>query len=139
LDTLQRKGKTVSANKRKWEQRSAAFIEGALERMRGGENVKALARELGVARSLLYKWKQRAEGYVPAKKAARVEDPRDRRVRELKKKVGQLEGVIGQKTLELDFFAAALRRIRETRQKRSGSGEMASTQKSASGRNRKAD
>ena len=55
------------------------------------------------------------------------------------KKVGELEGVIGQKTLELDFFAGALRRIEESRQKKGISGETASTLKSASGCNRKAD
>jgi len=70
---------------------------------------------------------------------AAAEDPRDRRVRELEQKVGELEGVIGQKTLELDFFAGALRRIKETRRTRGSSGERASTQKSASGCDRKAD
>jgi hypothetical protein len=60
-------------------------------------------------------------------------------VRELEKKVGELEGVIGQKTLELDFFAGALRRIKETRQKKGNSGATASTRKSAGGCNRKAD
>ena len=63
----------------------------------------------------------------------------DRRVRELEQKVGELEGVIGRKALESDFFAGALRRIKEARQKRGSSGEMASTRKSGSGCNRKAD
>jgi hypothetical protein len=140
LDTLQRKGKGVSEKaKRKWERRSAAFRESALERMKNGENVRALARELGVSKSLLYWWKQRAEGRLKPKELGATEDPQDRRVRELEKKVGELEGVIGQKTLELDFFAGALRRIGETRQRRSKSGETASTQKSAGGCNRKAD
>ena len=125
--------------KRKWERRSAAFRESALERMKRGENVRALAKELGVPRSLLDWWKQQAEGRLKPKEAGAAEDPQERRVRELEKKVGELEGVIGQKTLELDFFAGALRRIKETRQKRSSSGEMASTRKSAGGCNRKAD
>ena len=125
--------------KRKWERRSAAFRESALERMKRGENVRALAKELGVPRSLLYWWKQQAEGRLKPKEAGAAEDPQERRVRELEKKVGELEGVIGQKTRELDFFAGALRRIKETRQKRSSSGEMASTRKSAGGCNLKAD
>ncbi len=125
--------------KRKWEKRSAAFKESALERMKNGENVRALAKELGVPKSLLYWWKHRAEGRLKAKEPGATEDPRDRRVRELEKKVGELEGVIGQKTLELDFFAGALRRIKESRQKRSSAGETASIAKSADGCNRKAD
>ena len=125
--------------KRKWERRSAAFKQSALERMKRGENVRALAKELGVPRSLLYWWKQQAEERLKPKEPGAAEDPRERRVRELEKKVGELEGVIGQKMLELDFFAGALRRIKESRQKRSSSGEMASTPKSEGGCNRKAD
>ena len=124
--------------KRKWERRSAAFKQNALERMKDG-NIRGLAKELGVPVSLLYWWKQRAEGRLKPKEPGAAEDPRDRRVRDLEKKVGELERVIGQKTLELDFFAGALRRIKESRQKRSNSGGTASTRKSAGGCNRKAD
>ena len=107
--------------------------------MKTCDNVKALAKELGVARQQLYWWKQRAEQRANPREPGASEDPRDRRIRELTKKVAELEGVIGRKTLELDFFAGALRRIEESRQKKGMSGETASTQKSASGCNRKAD
>lgn len=125
--------------RRKWERWPPALRQRALERMRRGENVEALAAELGATRSLLYWWKQRAEGRLKPRHSGAAEDPRDRRIRELERKVGELEGVIGQKALELDFFAGALRRIEERRQRRSSSGEMASTPKSAGGCNRKAD
>jgi transposase-like protein len=107
--------------------------------MKRGENGRALAKELGVPKSLLYWWKQRAEGRLKPKDPGAAEELRDRRVQELERKVGELEGVIGQKTLELDFFAGALRRIKGSRQKRSSSGEMALTTKSAGGWNRKTD
>jgi transposase-like protein len=126
-------------SRRKWDRYSAAFRQQALERMKTSDNVKALAKELGVARQQLYWWKQRAEQRANAREPGASEDPSDRRIRELTKKVAELEGVIGQKTLELDFFAGALRRIEESRQKKGMSGETASTQKSASGCNRKAD
>ena len=125
--------------RRKWDRYSAAFRQQALERMKTCDNVKALAKELGVARQQLYWWKQRAEQRANPREPGASEDPRDRRIRELTKKVAELQGVIGQKTLELDFFAGALRRIEESRQKKGMSGETASTQKSASGCNRKAD
>jgi transposase-like protein len=125
--------------RRKWDRYSAAFRQQALERMKTCDNVKALAKELGVARQQLYWWKQRAEQRANPREPGASEDPRDRRIRELTKKVAELEGVIGQKTLELDFFAGALRRIEESRQRKGMSGETASTQKSASGCNRKAD
>ena len=125
--------------RQKWDRWPAEFRERALERMKTCHNVKALAKELGVARQQLYWWKQRDEGRANPREPGATEDPRDRRIRELAKKVAELEGVVGQKTLELDFFAGALRRIKESRQKRGMSGETASTLKSASGCNRKAD
>lgn len=125
--------------RRKWDRYSAEFRQQALERMKTCANVKALAKELGVARQQLYWWKQRAEQRANPREPGATEDPRDRRIRELTKKVAGLEGVIGQKTLELDFFAGALRRIEESRQRKGMSGETASTLKSASGCNRKED
>ena len=122
--------------RRKWERLSAEFRRNALERMKAGANVKALAKELGVARQLLYWWKQRAEGL---NESSAAEDPRDRRIQELEKKIGELEGAIGKKALELDFFASALRRIEESRRKKDKPGATASTPKSAGGCNRKAD
>jgi transposase-like protein len=119
--------------------RSAGFKECALERMKRSEDVKALARELGVPRSTLYLWRNQAKRRLQPTEPGAVEDPRDHRIRELVEKVGELEAVIGRKTLELDFFAGALRRIGATRQRRSISGEKASTRKSAEGCNRKAD
>ena len=125
--------------RRKWDRYSAEFRQQALERMKTCDNVKALAKELGVARQQLYWWKQRAEQRANPREPGATEDPRDRRIRELTKKVAELEGVIGQKTLELDFFAGALRRIEESRQKKGMCGETASTLKSARGCNRKED
>src|SRR2546427_1994817 len=109
--------------RRKWDRRSAEFRQRALERMKTCQNVKALAKELGVARQQLYWWRQQAERRQKPSEPGAIEDPRDRRIRELEKKVAELEGVIGKKTLELDFFAGALRRIGESRQKKGRSEE----------------
>ena len=125
--------------KRKWERRPEEFRQRALERMKTCKNVKVLAKELGVARQLLYIWKQQAEGPKKASEPGASEDPRERRIRELEKEVGELKGVVGQKTLEADFFAGALRRIEESRRKKGKTGATASTPKSAGGCNRKVD
>jgi len=126
-------------SRRKWDRWPAEFRQRALERMKTCQNVKVLAKQLGVARQLLYLWKQQAEGRKKTSELRASEDPRDRRIRELEKKVGDLQGCIGQKTLELDFFAGALRRIEESRQKKGKTGATASTPKSAGGCNRKVD
>ena len=125
--------------KRKWERRPEEFRQRALERMKTCKNVKVLAKELGVARQLLYIWKQQAEGPKKVSEPGASEDPRERRIRELEKEVGELKGVVGQKTLEADFFAGALRRIEESRRKKGKTGATASTPKSAGGCNRKVD
>src|SRR5580700_730828 len=100
--------KMSEKTRRKWDRWPAEFRQRALERMKMCQNVKTLAKELGVSRQLLYWWKQQAEGGQKTSEAGAI-DPRDRRIQELEKKVGTLEGVIGRKTLELDFFASALR------------------------------
>ena len=126
-------------SRRKWDRWSAEFRQRALEQMKTCQNVKALAKELGVARQQLYMWKQQAEGREKASEPGASEDPLDRRIRELEKKVGDLQRCVGQKTLELDFFVGALRRIEESRQRKGKTGATASTPKSAGGCNRKVD
>ncbi len=123
--------------KLKWERRSAAFKREALDRMKTAESVKALAKELGVSRSLLYWWKQQAEKRGESLIRCASEDRQDREVRELKARVAELEGAVGRKALEADFFASALRRIEASRRRSSDSGGTASTPKSAAGCNRK--
>ena len=126
--------------RRKWERWPVEFRQRAVERMKSCQNVKVLAKELGVTRQLLYVWKQQqAEGRSKAREPGASEDPRERRIRDLERQVGDLKGVIGEKTLEVDFFASALRRIEASRQRKGKSGGTASTPKSAGGRNRKVD
>jgi len=107
--------------------------------MKTCQNVKGLAKELGVSRQLLYWWKQQAEGQKKTPGASKTEDPGERRIRELEQEVGELKGVIGQKTLEVDFFAEALRRVEESRQRKGKSGVTASSPESAGGCKRKVD
>src|ERR1017187_5649398 len=110
----------------------------AVEGMNLGENVSALARELGVDRINLYRW--RAELIkVPSGEPGVTYDPQQQRIQELEAKIAGLERTLGRKEMELDFFAGALRRIKGTRQQRSISGETASTRKSAEGCKRKAE
>ena len=92
----------------------------ALERMKSSDNTTALAKELGLSRSALYKWKRQEEageaGGVP--------------VRNLQKKIQELERVLAEKTMEVDFFKGALQKIEARRQRSANSGGTASTTKS---------
>jgi len=104
----------------------AEFKVSACERMETTESVAALARELGLRRATLYLWraKYRSKGSPglrgrgrPSKSAPPPELPppelaappdRDKRIAELERKIGQ-------QALELDFFRAALQRVRGAR------------------------
>lgn len=96
----------------------------AVERMKLGCNVSELADELGVHRGSLYIWKRQFQD--PAQREGITEmDPRERRIRELQQQVSRLENKVGRQTLELDFFAKALRRVEPLLTR--GSGEKNST------------
>ena len=114
------------------------FKQQAVGRMKTGENVTELARELGIDRSLLYIWNRKIEGRPYGIEAWKVPDRRDQRIQELEAKVANLEGALGRKGQAVDFFDAALRTIAATRQKRSGTGERASTERSGAASKRKA-
>jgi len=75
----------------------------AVERLKSSDNIVALARELGVARRLLYKWRDQIEpiddGEAP---------PENSRERELRLKVAHLKRLVADKTLEADFFKSVV-------------------------------
>ena len=114
--------------KRKVGKYSRAFRQRAVERMRCCENVKELASELGVHRSVLYQWRdqlapqERAEWQA---KEGAAETRLERENRELKQ-------ALAEKTLEVDFFRGALQKIAARRQRNTKAGETASTSKSES-------
>ena len=117
---------------------SKEFQERAVRRMKLGENVSQLSRDLGVHRTCLYAWKRKL-GRQPYGRVRGLEaDWRDRRIEELESKVTRLEGIVGGQFEELDFFESALRRI-EKKDAMTGGGGNRSTPKSVPGCDRKAD
>jgi transposase len=112
----------------------------ALALMDEAPDVTALAKELGVQRGRLYNWRRkfRSGGAaalhtigrplngggplddVPAATSSTGTAATQRRIAELERKIGQQQ-------LELDFFRAALRHVRERRLKQGEPGETPST------------
>jgi transposase len=125
----------------------------ALRRMLAGENVSALARELGIRRKYLYQWRERfrAGGPIalrsrgrPTKAevlamqagetasdvaAASPPAPPDA-LTTAQRRIADLERKVGQQQVELDFFQRALRQVRETRRPSGAPGATASTRSS---------
>jgi len=85
---------------------SAFKAKVALAALRDDKTLSELAREFGVAPSLITKWKQEAV----ANMSRAFEDPgssSDREVEKLRKRETRLLQTIGQLKVEVDFFAEA--------------------------------
>ena len=136
---------------------SREFKLAALRRMQGGENVSALAHELGIRGKYLYAWLERyriggAVGLRSCGRPTREEalamsgeegpaaDPegvllpptatdRDSLVK-AERRIAELERKIGRQQVELDFFQRALRQVRDVRQRSGTPGATASTRSS---------
>lgn len=102
--------------------RNSEFKIVAVDRMVAGENVSDLARELGVHRCMLYRWRDsyRSGGPEAVRKPGRVHARAARAKRkagklDARERIKELERKIGQQQLELDFFRRALRQVEELR------------------------
>jgi transposase-like protein len=112
----------------------------ALARMDEASDVTALAASLGCRRELLYRWRRKyrsggAQALHPIGRPLNAAKALDEALAPSLAGVGggeqqrlaALERKIGQQQLDLDFFRAALRRVREQRLKTGVPGETAST------------
>ncbi len=105
----------------------------ALELLQVSGNVTALAEQLGLHRTTLHYWVRQArkKGLSEAEPRGQTPaDPRDRRIQELERQLGVLEGVVGRQAMEIGFFKGALRRIEESQLNKGGAGGTVSTPKS---------
>jgi transposase-like protein len=132
---------------------SREFKVAALQRMLAGENVSALARELGIRRKYLYQWRDRFRTGGPDALRGQGRPPREQqlampagRAREgavakltsgtpnalaaSQRRIGELERKIGAQQVELDFFRQALRQVRGARQASDAPGAAGSTRSS---------
>jgi len=122
--------------KRKRRSVTQRFKQSVVERMATTESIQGLADELGVGSKLLYNWRDslriggeeglrrvgRPSRTIPAEPEAAVapidlgdQAAAGRRIEELERKIGQQQ-------LELDFFRAALRHVRDQPPRKGGPG-----------------
>jgi transposase-like protein len=121
----------------KWRKYSPEFRARALELLKSCTSVTGLARELGIRRKWLYKWRNQARAKPAkaggdAKSPALVETVREPENEALRQRIADLEGLVGRQAAEIDFFKGALRRVKERRQGSGKTGGEASTRKSGS-------
>jgi hypothetical protein len=108
--------------------------------MKDCDNIHELARELQVERKLLYTWKWQFEGRPEKNHANYAGKPAPETVETgLRREIRELKETLGTKAAEVDFLAAALRRVSRERQASELAGEPASTPKSGRRPKRKAN
>ena len=104
-----------------------AFKLAAIKRLKAGEAVLPLARELGVSHRLLHNWRKAWELHGPSglnRKRGPKPGPRklrplaepapkggSRELAQARAKIAELERKIGQQALDIDFFHKALRAL----------------------------
>lgn len=104
---------------------SGAFRLAAVERMKSCETVVGLAKELGVDKRQLYRWRALLED-----PDSQGPEPATERESLLRAENAQLKRALGEMALEADFFKGALHKIAARRQSKGDSGETASTNRS---------
>ena len=125
---------------------SRAFKLKVIERLEVGESGTALALELSIKRTIIYRWRDayreggaealRSKPGRPAKPealamarargvAAKAND-----LAEARRQIAALQRKVGQQQLDLDFFKQALQHIEASRQPHDGPGATASSPRS---------
>jgi transposase len=117
------RGKDCKVKRKRY---SRKFQRMAVERMRSADNIGELAKELGVTRRTLYKWRTKLDYLEPGEEGPRPNSHESA----FRKQVHQLKRLLAEKMLEVDFFKGALQKIEARRQRSGASGETASTSKS---------
>lgn len=108
-------------------------------RMEAGETIGALARELGLSRQLLHKWRDRVRAGGPGALKRRGRPRKlvlvppgppaqpEAGLVAAQAQIAALERKIGRQQLELDFFKRALRQVEVSRRPNDEPGATAST------------
>lgn len=103
----------------------------AVERVMAGESVSAVAKELGVHRTLIYHWYENPEHPFQRKSTAgETKESPELPQLSLLEELRETQRVLGEKMLEVDFFKGALQRVGARRQRSGNSGAQTSTTKS---------
>jgi len=111
--------------RRRVAQHPSEFRRKAVERIRKGESVLAVARDIGINFRLLYKWRDQAD-----KAENREPSSSDDAYTALRDELQRVKGLLADKALEVDFFRGALQKVEARRRQGGKAGEKASTSKS---------
>jgi transposase len=122
---------------------SREFMLKAVERLEAGERASALASELKLNRTIVYHWRDRVRAKGPqaltskrgrrrrldavAAQNVRAPRPTVSDLAQARAQIAQLERLVGQQQLDLDFFKDALQHIEDSRRPSDALGVTASS------------
>jgi transposase len=121
---------------------SREFMLKAVERLEAGERASALASELSLNRTIVYHWRDRVRAKGPealtskrgrrrldalAAETVRAPRPTVSDLAQARAQIAQLERLVGQQQLDLDFFKDALQHIEDSRRPSDALGVTASS------------
>jgi transposase-like protein len=122
----------------KWRRHTVEFKRQVVERMKTCQNIHELARELNIQRKLLYTWRYQFEVRPEPRHANLATTAEERKEKHLQDEIVRLKRALADKTLENDFFKAALLNVDRARPASTNPGGPASTPRSGRGRKSKA-
>ena len=111
---------------------SRQFKVAAVRRVMEGESRTRVARELDIGEELLWRWQKRVAErgedhlYGIGQRVARERSPATEADAQ-RKRIADLERMVGQQQLEIRFLGKALRRVEELRQQKNDAGATASS------------
>lgn len=120
---------------------TAEFRVEVAKRILAGESVSKLHHELAIKRSVLYRWRDayRQKGMAgldrPIGRPPGVPNPSTPRSGAsaedtLRSEIATLQRKVGEQAMQLDFFAKAFKRVKESSRNSSKTGATASTERS---------
>jgi len=120
---------------------TAEFRVEVAKRILAGESVSKLHHELAIKRSVLYRWRDaynkeglagldRRVGRPPGEPNPSTPKPGVSAEDTLRSEIAALQRKVGEQAVQLDFFARAFKRVKESSRNSSKTGATASTERS---------
>lgn len=114
---------------------SRKFKIAAVRRVIEGEDLAVVARDLGLGRELLWRWRKRVEEkgeqalFDVGRRKGESQGSADSIEAAQQRRIAELERLVGRQQLEIRFLDKALRRVEELRQEKNDDGAAASSKR----------
>jgi transposase len=114
---------------------SRKFKIAAVRRVIEGEDLADVARDLGLGRELLWRWRKRVEEkgeqalFDVGRRKGDPQGSAESTEAAQQRRIAELERLVGRQQLEMRFLDKALRRVEELRQEKNDDGAAASSKR----------